>query len=441
MTADVALRRRGFPVGLALGLVSLSGVIADIVACSQILVLGGASSLLWFYPISGVCLAIPAILLTPVIDRWARLAMLRTVGLATTVVYAIALAVFVAALEWWPTTPVALVAVGVIWILAAVQNYLYPMLLWSLAADLFNVSQSRAINGWIASWAYMGRLVALGITVVSPALLAAAGVSLVWLLAIPPVLTLGISLWLPIKLRHAGAATGLAVPEEVRESLASGWRFVRDVPVWSWLLIGSAVTFTAGSAISLGISAASDLIIGADAGRLQAYLAGVQLVATLVCLAVQRYAAEPVLKAIGIKGTLMVLPISLIFSGLLLGASLVWSNLWILAAATLLWRVPAWSVDQNARSAALGFVPDQRRARVSLILVLTMYAFTWVVCAAVAAPGLLTGQSWLLGALPAVVAAVAMVWWVRVYRRWDASMLNWHLRRRKRVGFPELPGM
>ena len=441
MTTDAALRQRGFPVGLALGLVSLSGVMADIVACSQILVLGGATSLLWFYPISGVCLAIPAILLTPVIDRWARLSMLRIVGLATTVVYAIALAVFVAALTWWPATPIPLIAVGVIWILAAVQNYLYPMLLWSLAADLFNVSQSRAINGWIASWAYMGRLVALGITMVSPALLAAAGVSLVWLLAIPPALTLGISLWLPIKLRHAGAATGLAVPEGVRDSLASGWRFVREVPVWSWLLIGSAVTFTAGSAISLGISAASDLIIGTDAGRLQAYLAGVQLVATLVCLAVQRYAAEPVLKAIGIKGTLMVLPISLIFSGLLLGASLVWSNLWILAAATLLWRVPAWSVDQNARSAALGFVPDQRRARVSLILVLTMYAFTWVVCAAVAAPGLLTGQSWLLGALPAVVAAVAMVWWVRVYRRWDASMLNWHLRRRKRVGFPELPGM
>lgn len=435
---QTSLRRRGYPVGLALGLVSLAGVIADIVGCSQILVLGGANSLLLLYPISGVGLAIPAVLLVPLVDQWDRLKMLRTVGLAISVVYAAALAMLVAASQRWPDSAWPLVAVGVVWILAAVQNYLYPMLLWSLAADLFNVSQSRSVNGWIASWAYVGRVVALAITVVSPPLLARAGVGLAWLLVVPPILTLFIALWLPHRLRTAGAATGLAVPEGVRQSLASGWGFVREVPVWSWLVIGSVVTFTAGSAVSLGISAASDLIIGSDAGQLQAYLGGVQLVAVFGCLAVQRYVAEPLTHRLGIRGTLLVMPTSLICAGLLLAWSIVARDLWLLAAATLLWRIPAWSIDQNARSAALGFVPDQRRARVALILVIATYAVTWVLCAGVAAPGLLTSWTWLLGALPAAVAGLAMLWWRKVYTNWEQSMLNWHLRRRRRI---ELPGL
>ncbi len=435
---DPLLRARGWPIGLALGLVSLAGVVADIVGCSQILVLGGPDALLLLYPISGIGLAIPAILLAPVVDRWARLPMLRNVGLAITAGYVLALVLLAMGSQWWPNSALPLVAVGVIWILAAVQNYLFPMLLWSLAADLFNVSQSKKVNGWIASWAYVGRIAALAITVVSPPLLALVDLSLLWLLVLPPVLTLFVALWLTHRMRHSGAATGLPIPEGVRDSLANGIDFVRQVPVWSWLVIGSVVTFTAGSAISLGISAASDLIIGADAGRLQAYLGGVQLVATLLCLAVQRFAAQWLTQRLGIKGTLLILPLSLVLSGVLLAASVATHSLWLLAAGTLLWRVPAWSVDQNARSEALGFVPDQRRARVSLVLVLASYAVSWVLCALLAAPGLFTDQAWLLGAIPAVVAGVSMIWWVKVYRQWDASMLNWHLRRRRRSSMPGL---
>ncbi len=76
------------------------------------------------------------------------------------------------------------------------------------------------------------------------------------------------------------------------------------------------------------------------------------------------------------------LPVSLILAGLFVTGSLLAHSLWPLAVGTLLWRIPYWSVDQNARGAA---------------------------------PGVLTSQSWLLGALPSLVAAVALIWWVRVY--------------------------
>ena len=436
--ATAALKRRAWPVGVALGVTSLAGIIADVVGVSQILVLGGGDSLLWLYPISGLGLALPAILLVPVIDRWPRLVMLRRIGVAMALTYAVALAAALIGQQFAPDSAAPLVAVGVIWIMGAVQNYLYPMLLWSLASDLFNVSESKVINGWIASWSYIGRLLALGLTVITPPLLATAGVPLMWLLAIPAVLTLAMAVWLPLQLRGSNAASGLAVSESIGDSLKNGWHFVHSIPVWRWLMIGSVITFTAGSAVSLGISAASDIVIGKDAGALQMYMGGVQLAAALLCLLIQGRWAVALTKKVGINGTLLVLPVSIVIAGVLLATSLIATNLWLLAMATLLWRVPAWSVDQNARSSALGFVPDQRRARVSLILVLTSFALTRVLCAIPAAPGLLWGPTWLIGALPALVGAAALWWWVQMYRQWDHSMLDWRLRRRKRSGFAAL---
>jgi ABC-type Fe3+ transport system permease subunit len=55
----------------------------------------------------------------------------------------------------------------------------------------------------------------------------------------------------------------------------------------------------------------------------------------------------------------------------------------------------------------------------------------WVLAGPIAAPGLLTSHSWLLGAIPAIVAGIGLFWWLRVYRNWNDSMLQWRLRRRK----------
>lgn len=426
---DTGLRRRGAPVAVALAVTSLAGVIADIVGLSQILALSGTGPLLILYPLSGIGLGIVAIGLMPVVDKWARLPMLRSVGLLIAGAYAISFALL-------GVSP--LVAVSLVWIVAALQNYLYPMLIWSLSADIFNVTQSRQINGWIGSWGYVGRLAALLTTTVAPALAVWAGAPLTILLVIPPLLTAGLAVWLPRQLRNVPTSMGERVQAGPREALRSGWRFVHEVPIWRWLLTGTAVTAAAGATVSIGVATASQTLLGQNAGLLQAYIGGIQLVATVLSLAVQRWWTRKVMLRIGIRGGLLVQPTAVILASLLLAISLVTGQLAVLTLAALLWRVPEWTVDQTAKTAALGYVPDQRRARVSLLLVLCNSTAAWVLCALLAAPALLVGPLWLVGAVPAVVALFAFIWWGKVYRGWDNGLLDWHLRRRKRAGFGNL---
>jgi hypothetical protein len=167
VTAD-SLHQRAAPIAVALAVTTLAGVIADVVCMAQVLTLGGAAVLLLIFPLSGIGLAIPAVVITPMVDRYPRLRMLRIVGLGTAVAYILVLALL-------PIAPMLAVSLG--WIVAALQTYMYPMLLWSLAGDLFNVTESRHVNGWISSWGYAGRLLALAIVALAPVLLGGAGPS------------------------------------------------------------------------------------------------------------------------------------------------------------------------------------------------------------------------------------------------------------------------
>ena len=426
IVSDARLRQRGAPIAVTLAVVTFSGILADIVSLSQVLTLSGANSLLILYPLGGLGVAIPGMALGPVVDRWARLPMLRTVGLGIAGAYLIALALL-------PSAPMA--AVSLAWIVAVLQNTLFPMLLWSLAADIFNVSESREINGWIGSWSYVGRLAALALSTIAPALAYWAQVPLTALLAIPPVLTAAVAIWLPHRMRDAPAARGTA---GATDSLANGWRFVKEVRIWRWLVIGAAFSCTADGLNSIGVAAASEFAFGQNPGALQTYLAGMQLLATLLSLAVQRWLSAPAIRRMGVRGGLLVQPVSQVAAGVLLTASLLTGDLLVLAIAIVVWRVPAWTLDQTAKSAALGYVPDQRRARVSLILVLASIALAWILSAPLAAPALLNGPAWLLGATSAIVASIAFVWWRKLYRGWDTGLLDWRLQRRKRPGFTGL---
>lgn len=412
-------------MAVALALVSIAGFLTEIVAGAQVVSAAGPDSMIIIYPLGGLGLLLLALAQFTVIDGKARLPMIRRIALG----YAIA---FAAALALYAGSVVPVIAIAVVWLLADQLNFLLPLMIWSLAGDEFNVAEGRKIFGWIVTWTYLGQVLGLATSVFAAPALVAANVPLPALLVIAPVICVFVALWLPRKMRGSAAATGLARPEKLGASLASAWSFISGISVWRAFLASSVLTFVAGMTIFLSFMAGADDLLTDDPADLQMVYGGVSLVSFLACWGIQSLFAEKLQDRIGIPGVLLVLPVATVIAGLVLVAGALTGSLVLVSAGLALWLIPRWSIDENARRAALSLVPDERRTRVSFFVDLGPVALGLIAAGPVAAIGLLTGQLWLAPAIAAVLAALAIAPSLRVLRDWDESLLNWRLRRRKR---------
>ena len=286
-------------------------------------------------------------------------------------------------------------ATGAAWLLADQLNFLLPLLVWSLAGDEFNVAEGRRIFGWIVAWTYGGQVAGLAVSTFSPAVLTALEVPLPVLLVADPVICVFLALWLPHALRGSAAARGLARPEDWRRSVRGAGSSCEGVPVWRAFLVASIATFIAGMTAHLTFMAEAGDITGSDAAALQTLLAGVSLGSFLLCWLLQMFAAERIQDRLGIPGVLLVLPIATVVAGVLLAVGSVTGSLVVLVVGISAFRIPRWSIDENARRAALALVPDDRRARVSFIVDLGPVAVGLIVAGPVALLGIATGLGWL----------------------------------------------
>lgn len=421
---SVSLHRRAWPMAMALALVSVAGFLTEAVAATQIVSLAGASALFVIYPIGGLGLIALAMLQFKLVDNKARLTVIRIASLLYAAGFVVALALLGAGI-------VPVLAVAIIYILGDQLNFLVPLLVWSLAGDEFNVAEGRKIFKWIVAWTYGGQIAGLAIATFSPVVLDALNVPLPVLLVIDPIVCVVVGLWLPRVLRGSFAAQGTGKRETFRESVSGAWDFINGVPVWRYFLGASVLTFVGGMTVFLSFMAGEGDLIGTDASTLQMYFAGVMLGSLLVCLALQVFFAEGIQERLGIPGVLMILPLATVLGGLLLMVGIASGSLVLVALGLASWFIPRWSIDENARRAALALVPDERRTRVSFLVDLAPVSLGLVIAGPLAALGLALGALWVVPAL-GVVATLPAIWlMVRVRRGWEESLLNWRLRRRK----------
>lgn len=419
-----SLKRRAWPLGLTLALVLLAGFVTEMVGASQMLALAGPTSLLVMYPLGGLGLLLLALLAFRHVDRRARLPMLRGVLLGYGMVFAGAVPLMVAGV-------VPVLATGVAWLLADQLMFLIPLLVWSLAADEFNVAEARRIFGWIVSWTYAGQVVGLAVATIAPAPLAAVGLPLPVLLVVDPLICLFLALWVPRVMAGTAAGRGLVRDETLGRSMGSAWSFVRGVPVWRTLLVASVLIYAAGMTGHLSFMAGAEILVGSDPATLQTLLAGVSLAAFCLCWLVQVTVAERIQERLGIPGTLMVLPIAAVLAGVLLAVGAAVGSVAVMAVGISAFRIPKWSLDENARRAAFALVPDERRARVSFLVDLLPLSAGLMLSAAVASLVLIGDRLWVAPAVAAVIALASVPPMLRVRRGWDDSLINWRLRRRK----------
>jgi len=420
----LSLRRRAWPMAMALAVLALAGYLTEVVASSQVLAMAGPGALVVIFPLGGISLLLLAVFQFRFIDHRARLPMIRVVSLG----YAAAYVVVVVLLGF---SLIPLIATSAAWLLADQLNFLMPLLIWSLASDEFNVAESRKIFPWVVTCSFGGQVLGLIVSAVSPVVMVRAGVPLTFLLVVPPIALVVVGLWLPRLLRHGHAAKGSAKDEGLAAAIGSAKDFVNGVAVWRPFLVASTLTFVAGATMYLVFLANAEGIVGSDAAYLQTLLGGAGVAWFLITWAIQSWGAERLQNRIGIPGALFVLPLALIVCGVLLVVGSATATLAVLLVGVSFWLVPRWSVDENARRSALTFVPDELRARVSFAVDLIPVAIGLIVSGPLAVFGIVTGAYWVIAVAAAVIAGLALLPLRAVRAGWEDSLLNWRLRRRK----------
>lgn len=425
MAASPSLHRRAFPLAIAVGLVSMITFVSDAVCGSQVLSLAGPGILSITYPLSGVSIGIAALVQFSSIDHRPRLTILRSVCIGYAALFSIALALAL-------TGILPVVTITAVWLISDQANVLVPVLLWSLAGDVFNTGEGKKVFGWMMGWSFAAQALGLVATMAAPVLLSRMGLPLTAFLIINPLAYLVIAVWIPRAMR--GAAVGRGHPKGVstRVALTSAGQFFRDVPAWRALLLSTTLGSIAAMTVLIGFGTTGESIIGGDAGRLQSYFALTSLIVLLGCGVFQWLGGDLLNRRVGVAGQFAILPSATIIGGLLIAiADSSWS-LVLLAIGMTLVDIPRYSIDQNTQHAALTLIPDQMRARVSLIIDLGRQSLGFVVAGLLALIGTTLGLLWLTGVIACLVGVAALVWAIVLMRRWEDSMLNWRLRRRKK---------
>lgn len=424
---DYALRRSRWMRGLSLVLaaVAFAGLLTDAVAASQLLTDSGPWAFAIVWPLGGLSLLIAAALQTRFVDRFARVGVLVRLLLGYSALFLVVLVLTgLGVPSSWPA------AIG--WLLADQMNFLVPLVVWALAGDVFTAGEAVNLYPRISRWMYVGQFAGLGVATVVALVWRDGGSSLTWLLALAPIACIAAAVVAPRLLRDATTGAGHDRDETSSQAWTGTLAFIRELPSFLWLMRLSFAVMLAGTIVEFAF-----FELGGDriesAARLQALYAGATLGGFVLCWVVQATATSKVLHRFGVEKVLLALPAATALAGVVMVVAGSSRSVVLAVLALLMWRLPRWSIDSSARQSAMALLPDERRALSSFAIDLAPIAAALVLSAVPISLMLLTGQRWLLGLLATALAAVALVFGTRVVGHWQATQLNYRLKRRKRL--------
>jgi ATP:ADP antiporter, AAA family len=413
-------------IAAAIAVLALAGLIADAVAASQLLADSGPGALLVVWPLGAVGMLAVGALLMKYVDRFARLSVLSALCVGYGVAFAVALALF--------STPLpASVAAGLVWLLADQLIFLLPLVIWSLAGDVFTAGQATTVFPYISRWMYVGQFIGLAIATTSPWWFKSLDLDLTWLLVIPPIACVAVATMLPRALRGSASSAGHGQSMSIVAAARDTTEMVRELPAFSWLLKTSLVVMLAGALLEF---ASFDVLTErfSSAGDLQSVYAGASLVIFVASWLVQRYVTPNVLNRRGVGIALVVLPVATAAGAAVLLIGGVLTNVVVALFGLFLWRVVRRSLDASARQTAMATLPDERRTRASFLIDLMPLSVGYVVFAPLAAIGLGLDVLWFAPLAALVFAVVAIVTGRRIVATWDTTQLSYRLKRRRRLG-------
>jgi AAA family ATP:ADP antiporter len=418
-----------FVLGFALLANALAMQVSGIVSISGFLNSSGANGILIVLLVDYAFILLTGALQTLVIDKFERTRLIQWITLLFAFLFVLLRMMFVFNSPEW-------LNYSFMYILSEQQFILFPLVFWVLANDIFKIAQAKRLFPIISGFNFIGKLIGIGISMVSPGLFPKIGIQpeeiltlnvLVYLLAFM-VLWGGLG---KVKIRKTVVQT-----ETLSETLREGWKFLLDVPSFKYMMFTIIALAVADTLIEFRFLTVTDMAF-ADQASYQRFFSAYRLGITLLSLIVQAFVTGYLIKKMQLKNTFLFFPAVALIGAV--GMIFV-PGVSVAIAAMAGVKLIRDTINESGRKSFQGLVPEERRGRVSTLMESYLPAIgTMLACIlgiiVIYAGGLLGLDNILvyiymgIAALSAIVALWAVLRMRSVY---DSSLLNWRLKRRQR---------
>lgn len=407
---------------------------SGIVGISDLINTGGVNQTLLVNFINGILIFLTALAISQIVDRYNRVELLKWTCFSFAMVFLV-----IRVISSFDV-PVKLTA-SLIYLMSQQQWLVFPMFFWVLTNDIFEVAQAKRLIPVIGSWSFVGKLIGIGLTLL-PALLFRMGWLMNGELTLEMVMLTNVSFYLlaflliSVQLKNIPLREQAKESQTVKENLAEGWSFIREVPSFSFLLMAVIAVSACDVILEFRFFAVAKGHI-TDAVQYKEFYGWYLLVAAVVSFLIQSFVTSRLMQRIQLKNSFLIQPLMALGSSL---AMIVSPEIISASISSLALKISRNTVDEATRKAYQGFVPEERRGRVALFTDNYAPAIGMILASAITGMVVALGQHTLenfyfyiyLGI--SGVAALFALWAVTQLRKvYESSFMNWRLKRRKRA--------
>jgi ATP/ADP translocase len=420
-------RRRIVALALLLFIHSLVLESNEVVATGGFVSRVGVSLLPWLWGADALVTIFFSGVYSLVIDRLPRRRLTIVLFAGFGAMYALIFSLFALNAPEWVCYTLLMVANNQQW-------RLLPLLIYALANDLFSVCEAKRLFPLLGTAGILGDLAGNGLAASAGRWVSSGTENLLFGNAL---LTLAGAAILPVMLRGFKVSIRQSqTSENTSQALRAGLRFIRDVPSYRYL--APTLIVTGLGAITLEYF----LLDGAaraypNEGSIEAFYGSFKIVLTVLLLVMRSSLTGWAIDRLGFKSVFVILPAALLIGFL---AALACPGLTGLVVGLALARLAIDGIDEPARQAFLGLVPEELRGRVGAIIDGHLQTFGCLLaCAMLGGMTLLgsgAGQA-VCCVLGCLCAGLALWGTLRFRAQYVVSLLNWRLQRRRRQFIPQ----
>ena len=416
-----------FVLGFALLANALAMQVSGIVALSGFLNSGGINGFLIVLLVDYGFILFTGALQTLVIDKFERKKLIQWVALLFALIFVVLRLMFVFQAPEW-------LNYSIMYILAEQQFILFPLVFWVLANDIFRISQAKRLFPLISGFNFAGKLLGIGISLITPSLFPKFGIKP------EEILTLNILIYLLAFIVLWSGLTKVQVrktvvqTETLSQTLREGWKFMLDVPSFKYVLYAIIALAVADTLIEFRFVAVTDSVFDTQS-TYQTFFSAYRLIITLVALLVQTFLTGYLMKKMQIKDTFLIFPmVALIGAMGMIGIPGVGMAVGAMASVKLIRD----TLNESGRKSFQGLIPEERRGRVSALMESYLPSIGTILACVLGIAIIFIAQSAGFDPVPVYMGLAALgglvaFWAILQMRRvYDNSLLNWRLKRRQR---------